>query len=246
MLRRWDGGAWRSRWAEGGGAAGTRVRGGRSGEADDAGGGGRSTGMRAGAGRSGPTGGDRAASRAGDSAEDAASGGADRSATESEPVRAAAVPGQIDAAAVRRIWPDVLDAVKRRRRTTHALLMNVSVQSLDAGTLTLAISSEPLSRLLAEEINLDCVRGAVKDVLGVDWRVRVALDGGGGTTGPAPAVSAGPAEAPRHDPRDDPRDEEPDQAASATVAPAPRPDPEGAAISLLESQLGARRIDPNA
>jgi DNA polymerase-3 subunit gamma/tau len=146
--------------------------------------------------------------------------------------------GEIDAAAVRRIWPDVLDAVKRRRRTTHALLMNVSVQSVEGGLLTLAIASEPLSRLLGEEINLDCVRGAVRDVLGVEWRVKVQLDG-------APPAAGGGRPGAAEPPPDDPRDDDPGyQPGAATASPPPRTDPEEAAISLLESTLGARRIDP--
>jgi DNA polymerase-3 subunit gamma/tau len=145
--------------------------------------------------------------------------------------------GEIDAVAVRRIWPDVLEAVKRRRRTTHALLMNVSVQSVEAGLLTLAISSEPLSRLLGEEINLDCVRGAVRDVLGVEWRVRVLVDGGPGGAGRAAPAAAPP---------DDPRDEDPGyRGGDPASQPPARTDPEEAAISLLESTLGARRIEPD-
>jgi DNA polymerase-3 subunit gamma/tau len=154
-----------------------------------------------------------------------------------------AVPssGDIDAAAVRRIWPDVLDAVKRRRRTTHALLMNVSVQAVDAGVLTLAISSEPLSRLLGEEINLDCVRGAVRDVLGVEWRVRVQVDGG--PAAPASSLAAVP-----DDPREDPRDEDPGYRTGGAAAsqPSAQADPEAMAVSLLESTLGARRVDRDA
>jgi DNA polymerase-3 subunit gamma/tau len=175
-------------------------------------------------------------SRAASSGQPAGAGNAARPAE--APRAPQPVPtGEIDASAVRRIWPEVLEAVKRRRRTTHALLMNVSVQSVNGGVLTLAISSEPLSRLLGEEINVDCVRGAVKDVLGVDWRVKVVLDGGG-PGGGAPGRPGVAEPQP-----DDPRDEEPAFQADAPAAgPAPRADPEEAAISLLESTLGARRI----
>ena len=156
--------------------------------------------------------------------------------------------GMVDAAAVRRIWPEVLDAAKRRRRTTHALLMNVSVHSVDGGVLTLTISSEPLSRILAQDINTEVVRGAVRDVLGVDWRVQVRVDGGppvggadpgGGPPGPSGASGrSGPSGQP---PEPDPRDDEPapPEAGGATG----RTDPEEAAISLLQSTLGAKRMD---
>jgi DNA polymerase-3 subunit gamma/tau len=133
---------------------------------------------------------------------------------------------------VRRIWPEVLDNVKRRRRTAHALLMNVSVQSVDNGVLTLTISSIPLSRLLAQDANTDVVRSAVKDVLGVDWRIDVVVDGGGAAGGGDPG---GPP------PPDDPRDDEPTPPGGGGGAT--RVDPEEAAISLLQSTLGAKRMD---
>src|SRR6185312_14874673 len=80
-------------------------------------------------------------------AEEATPAARSRRSRPDQPEPAAAAPppytpvGELDAAAVRRIWPEVLDNVKRRRRTAHALLMNVSVQSVDDGVLTLTISS---------------------------------------------------------------------------------------------------------
>jgi DNA polymerase III subunit gamma/tau len=153
--------------------------------------------------------------------------------------------GEWDAAAVRRIWPDVLDEVKRRRRTTHALLMNVSVGGVDNAVLTLRINSLPLSRLLDQDLNVDSLRGAIKQVVGLDWRIKVEVDSGGGDSAgadPGPsgggAASQGRAAAPPAE--DDPRDEETPPGPALPVA---RTDPEQAAISLLESTLGARRID---
>ena len=161
-----------------------------------------------------------------------------------EPAAAAPAPhtpvGELDAAAVRRIWPEVLDNVKRRRRTAHALLMNVSVHSVDDGVLTLTISSIPLSRLLAQDANTEVVRSALKDVLGVDWRVAVVVDGDGGPAGGANPPGASGGTAPPL-PDDDPRDDEPSPP-TADGSPA-RVDPEEAAISLLQSTLGAKRMD---
>ena len=143
--------------------------------------------------------------------------------------------GALDAAAVRRIWPEVLDAAKRRSRTTHALLMNVSVHSVDQGVLTLTISSIPLSRILAQEVNTEVVRGALRDVLGVDWRLQVRVDGGPAVGGGNPSTPVAPP------PEEDPRDDEPSPPrAGAQRAPT---DPEEAAISLLQETLGARRVD---
>ena len=161
-----------------------------------------------------------------------------------EPAPAASPPytpvGELDAAAVRRIWPEVLDNVKRRRRTAHALLMNVSVQSVDDGVLTLTISSIPLSRLLAQDANTEVVRSALKDVLGVDWRIAVVVDGDGGPVGGGNPGGASGGTAPPL-PDDDPRDDEP--SSPTADGPPARVDPEEAAISLLQSTLGAKRMD---
>jgi DNA polymerase-3 subunit gamma/tau len=106
------------------------------------------------------------------------------------------------------------------------------VHSVDDGVLTLTISSVPLSRLLAQDANTDVVRSAVKDVLGVDWRINVVVDSGG-----LPGMDPGAAPAPDEDPRDD----EPSPPAAAGSAT--RVDPEEAAISLLQSTLGAKRME---
>jgi len=169
--------------------------------------------------------------------------GAEPAARSAGPPRAAGAP--LEVAEVRRMWPEVLEAVKRRRRTTHALLMNVSVHAVDGDMLTMTISSLPLSRLLSDEVNLDCVRGAVRDVLGVQWQVRVVVDGAAEAAG-RPAGGAAGGARPEDDPRDEPRDGDPgpDGARPGGPAAGARQDPEEAAMSLLESTLGARRVDP--
>ena len=151
-------------------------------------------------------------------------------------------PAALDTAGVRQRWPEVLEAVKRRRRTTHALLMNASVQSVGDGVLVLAISTLPLSRLLADEANLGGVRGAVRDVLGVEWQVRVVVEGG-----PEPATSPAAGPTSPSPPQDDPRDDDPGPPDDLPDSPptSERADPVQTAISLLESRLGARQIEPD-
>jgi len=118
--------------------------------------------------------------------------------------------------------------------------MNVSVQSVDDGVLTLTISSIPLSRLLAQDANTEVVRSALKDVLGVDWRIAVVVDGDGGPVGGGNPGGASGGTAPPL-PDDDPRDDEP--SSPTADGPPARVDPEEAAISLLQSTLGAKRMD---
>jgi DNA polymerase-3 subunit gamma/tau len=99
-----------------------------------------------------------------------------------EPIAPADPPtaGGMDAAAVRRVWPEILSAAKDASRSTGALLMNAQVKALDAGTLVLTINSAPLARRLSEQRNTDVIGAALRTVLGVDWRVR--CDHGDGTS----------------------------------------------------------------
>jgi len=118
---------------------------------------------------------------------------ADRPAVPAEPPAAPAeplAPGGMDAAAVRRVWPEILSAAKDASRSTGALLMNAQVKALDAGTLVLTINSAPLARRLSEQRNTDVIGAALRSVLGVDWRVRCDHEDGSGSAGGGYAGSA--------------------------------------------------------
>ena len=84
----------------------------------------------------------------------------------------AAVPGELNAAAVRTMWPTVRDKVRQRSRTTEVMLAGATVRALDGNTLVLAHDSAPLARRLSEQRNADVIAEALKDALGVNWRVR--------------------------------------------------------------------------
>src|SRR5581483_402636 len=100
-----------------------------------------------------------------------------------EPVAEPAATGGMDAAAVRRVWPEILSAAKDASRSTGALLRNAQVKTLDAGTLVLTINSAPLARRLSEQRNTDVIAAALRGVLGVDWRVRCEHEDGGAPSG---------------------------------------------------------------
>jgi DNA polymerase-3 subunit gamma/tau len=96
----------------------------------------------------------------------------------------------MDAAAVRRVWPEILSAAKDASRSTGALLMNAQVKALDAGTLVLTINSAPLARRLSEQRNTEVIATALRSVLGVDWRVRCENDDGSGSQGGGAVVGS--------------------------------------------------------
>ncbi|MGQ0718585.1 MAG: DNA polymerase III subunit gamma and tau [Pseudonocardiales bacterium] len=98
-----------------------------------------------------------------------------------------AAPDQIDAAAVRRVWPALLDAVREQSRTTQVLLSNATASSVQGATLVLTLPNAPLARRLGDERNVELIRAALRAVLGVDWQVRCEhADGDAGSRGAQP------------------------------------------------------------
>ncbi|MDT5246346.1 MAG: polymerase subunit gamma/tau, partial [Mycobacterium sp.] len=151
---------------------------------------------------------------------------------------AAPVAGEPNAAAVRSMWTTVRDKVRQRSRTTEVMLAGAIVRAVDGDTLVLSHESAPLAKRLVEQRNSDVIRDALKDALGVDWKIRCDV----GSAAAAPSVPESESVAPSPPQRDD--DEE-DMLAQAgnDASEAPRRDPEEAALELLQSELGARRID---
>ncbi|MGV0835733.1 DNA polymerase III subunits gamma/tau [Mycolicibacterium thermoresistibile] len=151
---------------------------------------------------------------------------------------AAEVPGQPNATAVRSMWSTVREKVRERSRTTEVMLAGATVLAVEGNTLMLSHESAPLAKRLTEPRNADVIRDALKDALGVDWQIRCEAGGP-----PPPPAAEPPRPAPAAAPSADQDDEESMLAEAAHEDPGPRRDPEEAAIELLQSELGARRID---
>ena len=83
-----------------------------------------------------------------------------------------AVRAGLDAAAVRRVWPEILAAAKERKKRTAALLVSATVRAIEDDTLVLSIGTAPLARLLSEQSNTDVIAESLHAVLGVRWRIR--------------------------------------------------------------------------
>jgi DNA polymerase-3 subunit gamma/tau len=159
-------------------------------------------------------------------------------------------PGELNAAAVRTMWPTVRDKVRQRSRTTEVMLAGATVRAVEDNTLVLTHESAPLAKRLSEQRNADVIAEALKDALGVNWRVRCDT-GAPAPVVPEPPVSSAPGpppareEAPVPEVDSSEQDEEENMLAEAgrSDPSAPRRDPEEAALELLQSELGARRID---
>jgi len=222
-----------------------------------------------------------------------------RPASEPAPAREAA--GAIDASALRRVWPEVMNQVRERNKPTHALLQNATVTAVEGTTVTLGMPTPPLARQLSQPNRADHVAAALGVVLSGQWSVQAVHGAGGDAGGPG---RGGRADAPRSRPEPPRRPERPaperqerpqrpERTATETsprgggdapparrpgrpsepadIPPPPEPpedgevteedmyaeaaadpggtsggarrDPEEAAMELLTSQLGARRVD---
>ncbi|CAJ1578852.1 DNA polymerase III subunits gamma/tau [[Mycobacterium] wendilense] len=160
-----------------------------------------------------------------------------------EPEPTGAAPGQPNAAAVRSMWQTVREKVRNLRRPTDVMLDGATVLAVEGDLLILSHPAAPLARRLNEERNVEIIREALKDALGVNWRVRCDA---GGAEPPAPSAAPAARRAAPPPPTVDERAEEESMLAEAAAddsTAGPRRDPEEAALELLQTELGARKIE---
>jgi DNA polymerase-3 subunit gamma/tau len=143
------------------------------------------------------------------------------------PVETPVPAGDVDAAAVRRVWDQILDAVKQRKATARAVLLDANVVAAGNGELVLEFEHGFHAKTFSDGVHDRALREALTEVLGVDWRVTPKVR----TDGPARAEELRP---------DDVRDNEP------TPDDAPIREPgDDSAMALLKAGLGAQVIDPD-
>lgn len=181
-------------------------------------------------------------------------------APEAEPPPAAASGGGMTLVDVRRLWPDVIETVKHRKKVAWIHLSNNSqVVGFDGTTLTLGFTN-PGARRSFEGTCIDIVKQAITDVVGADWAIETIEDAGADpTAGPPPAPAPAPEPpqpavepAPRRPRMADlvePPDEEPPPDPDEAVDLEADADVESLDThELLTRELGAQMIDesPNA
>jgi DNA polymerase III subunit gamma/tau len=80
---------------------------------------------------------------------------------------------------VRRLWPDIVEAVKSRRRLTWIhLTQHAQVVAVDGTTLTLGFSNAGARESFDGGGSAEIVRQAAIDVVGSDWKVETIVDPG--------------------------------------------------------------------
>ncbi|MFI9028933.1 DNA polymerase III subunit gamma and tau [Streptomyces sp. NPDC053560] len=91
---------------------------------------------------------------------------------------------------VRQMWPDILEAVKGKRRFTWILLsQNAQVAGFDGTTLQVGFPNAGARDSFANGGSEDVLREALAERFGVQWRVEAIIDPSGGANPP----SGGPA-----------------------------------------------------
>jgi DNA polymerase-3 subunit gamma/tau len=136
----------------------------------------------------------------------------------------------------------VREKVRQRSRTTEVMLTGATVRAVDGDTLVLSHESAPLAKRLCEQRNTDVIREALKDALGVNWRVRCEPGGPAGAPTPQSTAAAPPPD-PVEQQAAERAEEDAMLAEAADSVSVPRRDPEEVALELLQSELGARKIE---
>ena len=109
---------------------------------------------------------------------------------------AARLAGTLTVTDVRRLWPEVLEEVKGRRRFTWILLsQNAHVVEIRDGVLMLAMAGVGARDSFAKGGSSDVLREAMIEVLGADLRIETMVDPGV-SGAPAPRVPAPPTTSP--------------------------------------------------
>ena len=126
---------------------------------------------------------------------------AQTSAAQAAGAAPAAVPpssGSVGLADVRRLWPEILEAVKSKRRFAWIMLsQNAQVIAIDEQTLTLGLVNAGARESFARSGSDEILREAMIDTIGLNRRVEAVVDpstdpGAGGPAAPPPAPPSAP------------------------------------------------------
>lgn len=170
--------------------------------------------------------------------------------TGGSPAQQAAPSGGLTITDLRRLWPEVLEAVKNRRRFTWILLsQNATAADLTNNTLMLAMPNAGARDSFARGGSEDILKDALMAVIGVDLRIETMIDpsaaGSGRGTGPAPGGSGGgPAEPSSRGADAGPAEARPAVAASPKTPADPGAGPPDSSSTARQQSAGDPPWDP--
>jgi DNA polymerase-3 subunit gamma/tau len=108
---------------------------------------------------------------------------------------------QLSLVDVRRLWPDIVDATKQRRRVTWIhLTQNAQVVAVDATTLTLGFANVGARESFEAGGSSEIVRQAAIDVVGADWKIETIVDPAADASASPPPAAPEPETAPPPEP----------------------------------------------
>ncbi|MCT9079700.1 DNA polymerase III subunit gamma and tau, partial [Streptomyces fulvoviolaceus] len=132
----------------------------------------------------------------------------------------------------RTLWPNILEAVKNRRRFTWILLsQNAQVAGFDGTTLQVGFVNAGARDNFTSSGSEDVLKQALAEQFSVQWKIEAVVDPSGGSAPPAPAFNGGGGPAGGYGgggtPAQRPAAAQPTPTAPAppTAAPAPAPAP---------------------
>ena len=97
--------------------------------------------------------------------------------TKVEEAKKATPVGTADIAALRRLWPDVIENVKKRRRLTWSLLSaSAQILSVDDKTITIAIVNAGARDSFIRSESEPILAGAFIDVVGIERKIELVVD----------------------------------------------------------------------
>jgi len=116
--------------------------------------------------------------------------------TPSAPAAPATTSGHLNQVDLRRLWPDVVQAMASLRRATWTLVgQNAQVVGFDGDVLTLGFTSPGLRDQFANGGHQPVLTQALVNVMGIQPRIEAIVDPGAQPGGPAPASARGGAPA---------------------------------------------------
>ena len=104
--------------------------------------------------------------------------------------------GPIDAAALRRFWPEVIENVKKRRRLTWSLLSaSAHVLSVDAKAITIGIVNAGARDSFTRSGSDEILRAAFADITGLDLKIECVVDASANSSSPSVRAAEDPSDA---------------------------------------------------
>ncbi|AGZ46616.1 DNA polymerase III subunits gamma and tau [Actinoplanes friuliensis DSM 7358] len=102
-----------------------------------------------------------------------------------EPGLETAVPGQLTAASIREVWPEIMVAVGRKSKKIAALAQGATVRDLEGQTVVLTFRFPAHAKMVAAEPAL--LSDALYEALGGRWQIRCDV---AGDSGPSPGSTS--------------------------------------------------------